>query len=54
MIVEVKEACNPEQQRLIDFVKTTRFVPKPDWLEKGEGKIIVKLVQHKDTCSILE
>ena len=73
MILEVKEACNPEQQRLIDFVyetscrvgecinldysdvkddivilytrksrnsvKTPRFVPKPDWLEKGEGKV---------------
>ena len=46
MILEVKEACNPDQQRLIDFIyetgcrgKTPRFVPKPDWLEIGEGKL---------------
>ena len=73
MIIAVRKACNPEQQRLIDFVyetgcrvgecinldysdikedmvvlytrksrnsvKTPRFVPKPDWLEKGKGKV---------------
>ncbi len=73
MILAVKEACNPEQQRLIDFVyetgcrvgecihldhsdiredivvlytrksrnsvETPRFVPKPKWLKKGDGKV---------------